>query len=102
MKIPILTLLDRHFEEAIACLCLATVAVCVIMLVFLRYVFNTGLIWTLELSSFAMVWCVSMGASLAIRERYHVRILVGVSLILVVAPHLLWYGLWCECRGGQP
>jgi len=85
MRQPIFTLLERHFEEAFACLCFSIVAVCVMLQVILRYVFNTGLIWTEELSSFAMVWGVYMGASLAIRERYHVRILVGV----VALPRLI-------------
>ena len=46
--------------------------------VILRYGFNVALTWTEELSGFAMVWAVYMGAALAVRERFHVRIMAGV------------------------
>ena len=92
-------LLDRHFEEAIACACIAAVACFVFLQVILRYAFNTALVWTEELSGFAMVWTVYMGASLAVRERFHVRIMAGVvalprpvALPLVILADLMWLG----------
>ncbi len=70
--------LDRHFEEAIASACLTLVAVCVFLQVVLRYGFGMALTWTEELSGFAMAWAVYMGAALGVRERFHIRILIGV------------------------
>ncbi|MCQ1060805.1 TRAP transporter small permease [Photobacterium sp. ZSDE20] len=81
MFLSILKKIERYFEEYIACACIVTVSACVILQVILRYAFNTGLSWTEELASFAMVWAVYMGASLGIRERYHVRILAFVVLL---------------------
>ncbi|MGR0278870.1 TRAP transporter small permease [Marinomonas dokdonensis] len=71
---------DKHFEEYVASFCIAVISICVISQVVLRYVFGTGLTWTEEVSSISMVWAVYMGASLGIRERYHVRILAFVML----------------------
>ena len=91
--------LDRHFEESIACLCIVAVACFVFLQVILRYGFNSALVWTEELSGFAMAWAVYMGASLAVRERFHVRILAGVvafprpvALPLVMLADLIWLG----------
>ena len=71
--------LERNFEEIICCTCLITIAVCVFAQVVARYVFSTALHWSEEVASMAMVWAVYMGASLCVRERFHIRILVGVK-----------------------
>ncbi len=70
--------LERHFEETIASACLALIAVCVFLQVVLRYGFGTALTWTEELAGMCMAWAVYMGAALGVRERFHIRILVGV------------------------
>ena len=92
-----LLLLERHFEEAIASFCLSVIAVCVFLQVVLRYGFGTALTWTEELAGFAMAWAVYMGAALGVRERFHIRILVGVfalprllQLPVVLTADLLW------------
>lgn len=96
---PILRLLDRHFEEGVACLCIVAVACFVFLQVILRYGFNSALTWTEELSGFAMAWAVYMGAALAVRERFHIRIMAGVvalprflALPLVMLADLIWLG----------
>ncbi len=92
-----LRFLDRHLEESIACACIAAVACFVFLQVVLRYAFNTALSWTEELSGFAMVWAVYMGAALAVRERFHIRIMAGITalprpaaLAFVVLADLIW------------
>ena len=94
----VLRFLDRHLEELIACICLATVACLVFLQVVLRYGFNIALTWSEELCGFAMVWAVYMGAALAVRERFHVRIMAGVvafprpvALPLVILADVLWF-----------
>ena len=89
--------LERHFEETIASFCLAVIAVCVFLQVVLRYGFGTALTWTEELAGFCMAWAVYMGAALGVRERFHIRILVGVfalpklfQLPLVLLADLSW------------
>jgi len=71
-------LFEQRFEEALSCFFLAVMACCVFAQVVARYIFNTAITWTEELSGFSMVWAVYMGASLAVRERFHVRIVIGV------------------------
>jgi len=93
----IIRFLERHFEESIASFCLCVIAVCVFLQVVLRYGFGTALTWTEELAGFCMAWAVYMGAALGVRERFHIRILVGVFALpnvlqtpLVIVADLLW------------
>jgi len=74
----IIKLLESKFEEIFACLALVIISLCVIAQVISRYVFNFGITWTEELAGFAMPWAIYMGAALGVRERFHIRILVGV------------------------
>lgn len=73
--------LERNFEELICCTCLSVIAVAVFAQVIARYVFEIALHWTEETASIAMVWAVYMGASLCVRERFHIRIVVGVQAL---------------------
>ena len=73
--------LERHLEEAVCCICLSIVAVAVFLQVIMRYGFNTALQWSEEVAAMAMVWAVYMGASLCVRERFHIRIMAGVMLL---------------------
>ena len=78
---PILHWLERHLEEALCCICLSIVAVCVFLQVIMRYGFNTALQWSEEIAAIGMVWAVYMGASLCVRERFHIRIMAGVMAL---------------------
>ncbi len=71
--------LERHIEELIACSALVVIAVSVFSQVMARYVFEIALHWTEEVASVSMAWAVYMGASLCVRERFHIRILVAVK-----------------------
>ncbi len=89
--------LERHFEELICCTCLAVIAVAVFAQVVARYVFQVALHWTEETAAMCMVWAVYTGASLCVRERFHIRIMVGVAAlpttfgrITVFAADALW------------
>ena len=90
-------ILERRFEEAISCFCLSVMASCVFAQVIARYGFNTAITWTEELAGFSMVWAVYMGASLAVRERFHIRIVIGIvslpkslGTLLVILSDLCW------------
>ena len=94
-----LILVERHFEEALSCLGLSVVAVCVFLQVIMRYGFNSALQWSEEVAAIAMVWAVYMGAVLCVRERFHIRIMAGVMLLpvkaataVVILADLLWLG----------
>jgi len=73
--------LERHFEETICCFALSAVAALVFLQVLMRYVFGTALQWSEELAAIGMVWAVYMGASLCVRERFHIRIMAGVMAL---------------------
>lgn len=89
--------LERHFEELICCTCLVIIAVAVFAQVVARYVFEVALHWTEETAAMAMVWAVYTGASLCVRERFHIRIMVAVQAlperfgkVVVFVADLLW------------
>jgi len=82
-------LIEAHFEEIISCAALAVIACCVMAQVISRFVFSLGLIWTEELAGFAMPWAIYMGAALGVRERYHIRIFVGLQQL----PRFIQFGL---------
>ena len=91
-------LLDRA-EEIVAQVALCLIAVCVFAQVVSRYVFSTAITWTEELAGFAMVWAVYMGAAVAVRDRFHIRILFAVeslprplALAAILVGDLLWIG----------
>ncbi|MEM1045884.1 MAG: TRAP transporter small permease [Pseudomonadota bacterium] len=93
----VLRWLERHLEEAICCLSLSVVACCVFLQVIMRYGFNSALQWTEEIAAIGMVWAVYMGASLCVRERFHIRILAGVLLLprrLALATIVVADALW--------
>lgn len=90
-------LIFHHFEEAICCVCLTSIAFCVMAQILARYVFQVALHWTEEVAAMSMVWAVYMGASLCVRERYHIRIVVAVQLLphrmgllIVFIADILW------------
>ena len=80
-----LRLIERHGEEAICCLALSIMATCVFLQVIMRYVFHSALQWSEEVAAICMVWAVYMGASLCVRERFHIRIMAGVMLLPTAA-----------------
>lgn len=73
--------LERHLEEVLCCSAIALIAICVFAQVLARYVFEVALHWTEEVAAISMVWAVYTGASLCVRERYHIRILVAVQAL---------------------
>lgn len=92
--------LDLWLEEALCAFSFTVMASLVFLQVIMRYVFENPLSWTDEIAVYSMVWSVYMGASLAVRERAHVRVLNGilafgkpVSTILVVLSDLIWVGI---------
>ena len=93
--------LERHFEELLCCVCLAVIAVSVFCQVIARYVFQVALHWTEEVAAISMVWAVYLGASLCVRERFHIRIVVVVKSLpersgrwIVFLADVLW-ALFC-------
>ncbi len=90
--------LDRHFEEAVCGVCLCAIATCVMLQVILRYLFATAAPWAEEIAVYGMIFAVYLGASMAVRERSHIRITLLIEHLprrLAVAAVLLADLLWC-------
>lgn len=68
-------------EDVLSRLLIALIAIIVFVQVISRYVFSRAITWSEELSTIAMVWAVYLGAAIAIRKRFHIRILVLVRLM---------------------
>lgn len=66
-----LTLLWRHFEEALGVIALTVLVITVSMNVFLRYVLNNSFEWGTEVASLMFVWVIMMGIGAAARNRLH-------------------------------
>lgn len=89
---------DR-FEEILAQVAIVLIAVCVFAQVVSRYIFGTAITWTEELAGWSMVWAVYMGAAVAVRDRFHIRIIFVVEALprplgiaAVILGDLLWLG----------
>lgn len=63
---------------------LAVMVVLVFGNVVLRYVFNSGIAFSEELSRWLMVWLTFLGATVALRERAH----LGVDTLIIMLPPL--------------
>ena len=71
--------LERHLEEALCGIALSVIACSVFFQVVMRYAFGSAPHWTEEVAAFSMAWAVYMGAAFCVRERFHIRILVGAA-----------------------
>ena len=75
----LLSALDRYFEDVLCTISLAVVAGSVMIQVILRFVFTSASAWAEETAVFGMIFAVYLGASLAVRERAHIRITMLVN-----------------------
>ncbi|MFK7875068.1 MAG: TRAP transporter small permease [Paracoccaceae bacterium] len=70
----------NEFEETAIAVLLGSMVVITFVNVVLRYGFNTGLIWGLELVSFLFAWLVLFGASYAVKTTSHLGVDAVVNL----------------------
>ena len=87
----------KHLEEVVCCTALVVISISVFAQVIARYLLEIALHWTEEVAAIAMVWAVYTGASLCVRERYHIRIMVFVqnlplkfSKSIIFAADFIW------------
>ena len=66
----------------ITAVCLAFMSILVFLNVVLRYVFNSGITWSGELSQIMFVWLVFLGAILAYKDNSH----LGVDVVVKRLP----------------
>lgn len=65
----------------VTALCLTGMAILVFINVILRYVFNSGITWSSEMSQFLFVWLVFLGAILAYKDNSHLGVDVFVKML---------------------
>ena len=67
-----------EIEETIIAIILALMVTITFINVVLRYGFNSGLIWGLEMVTFLFAWLVLLGISYAVKKKLH----LGVDALL--------------------
>lgn len=90
----------RNFEQYFCAFLMTLVVFCLGAQVFFRFVLNASLTWSEELSRFAFIWLVYMGAVLGARERIHIRVTAFHRLVplaargwLIPVADLLWVAI---------
>ncbi|MGB6409222.1 MAG: TRAP transporter small permease, partial [Planococcus donghaensis] len=73
---------SNHFLNIAIALSLAAMSLSVLLNVILRYVFNSGLTWSEEVSRYFFVWLVFLGAVSALKDKMH----LGVDLVVKALP----------------
>ena len=107
------SILDQ-LEEGILAVLLTFMTSVTFIQVVLRYVFNTGWVWSLEATSYAFAWLVLVGMSYGVRTRTHIAVdlvvrklpqgvkyyiaLLAAGLCIVYAG-LMLYGSWMLVSG---
>ena len=66
-------LVDR-LEEGILALLLAFMTLITFVQVVLRYVFNSGLVWSLEATTYSFAWLLLIGISYGVRVKAHIAV----------------------------
>lgn len=66
--------LINRLEEGLMALFLAVMTALTFVQVVLRYVFNTGLIWSLEATTYTFAWLVLLGMAYGVRTRSHIAV----------------------------
>ena len=92
-----LSKLDRHFEEVLCTFFLCVVVGSVLLQIVQRFVFHSASVWAEETAVYGMIFSVYLGATMAVRDRAHIRITLLVSQLprrLQVASIVLADALW--------
>lgn len=69
----------NRLEENLLAFFLAVMTLLTALQVLLRYAFNTGLIWSLEATTYSFAWLVLLGMSYGVRTRSHIAVDVLVN-----------------------
>lgn len=69
------------YESYIAALLLILLTILLSLQVVARYIFNTGVSWSEELSRYFYVWAIYFGCVLATREDKHIRVTAQLDLL---------------------
>ena len=70
-----------EIEETSIAICLGLMTLITFANVVARYLFNSNILWALELTVFLFAWLVLMGASYAVKKNVH----IGVDVVINMA-----------------
>lgn len=79
----------QNFEDIVASIFISITTVLVIINIILRYIFNSGLVWSEEVATGCFVWSVFIGAVAVFKHRGH----VGVDLIVKRLPQAMQWSI---------
>ncbi len=79
----------QNLEDIVASIFISITTVLVIINIILRYIFNSGLVWSEEVATGCFVWAVFIGAVAVFKHRGH----VGVDLIVKRLPQAMQRGI---------
>jgi len=98
-----------EIEETSIAICLGLMTLITFANVVARYLFNTNILWALELTVFLFAWLVLMGASYAVKKHIHIGVDVVINMLgpkgrkvlailaisaCLVYSFMLLYGAW--------
>ena len=90
----------RNLEQYFCAFLMVLMVFCLGAQVFFRFVLNASLTWSEELSRFAFIWLVYMGAVLGAKERIHIRVTAFHRLLpaaargwVIPGADLLWIAI---------
>jgi TRAP-type C4-dicarboxylate transport system permease small subunit len=93
------TILDKYnkLEEHVLIASLVFTVILVFAQVIMRYVFNSSLSWSEELTRFIFIWQIWLGTSMGLREKKHIKVEVlqgalgpKAVLIMDMVANLIW------------
>lgn len=70
-----------EIEETSIALCLGLMTLITFANVIARYVFNSNILWALEMTVFLFAWLVLMGMSYGVKKRFHIGVDVVINLL---------------------
>lgn len=79
----------QNLEDIVASIFISITTVLVIINIILRYIFNSGLVWSEEVATGCFVWSVFIGAVAVFKHRGH----VGVDLIVKRLPQAMQWSI---------
>ncbi len=70
-----------QIEETSIAICLGIMTLITFANVIARYVFNSNILWALELTVFLFAWMILMGASYGVKKHIHIGVDVVINLL---------------------
>lgn len=80
-----LSFILNNFEDLVSALFISITTILVVINIVLRYIFNSGLVWSEEVATGCFVWSVFIGAVAVFKHRGH----VGVDIIVKKMPETM-------------